>query len=372
MAEGLLTGLIDFALDAAKILATSTAVGALIGALFGGVGAIPGAEIGFEIGLLILNWYGIYMLVEAVLGIAGSLLSQLGKFITLAWNANGDKEQIEAAGKALAEALGVLISAVLMALAAYVLKKGSEALLKTKFAKTVGESRLAQWLKKRQKMTTTKEQLEKSNRLEWEENSKHYEEDGKKQQEGGKKLLAKTISERIDALKKAGVKGDLDTIKRNAELGQPGAIGEVEAMERWVAEGRSVESLPEVQQGPKNPDFKVDGEITEVKTRNEPLTVGDTYISEKIKYANSQIKKSSQVGPDGGRPQGQIEIQLNSQAAESIRENPNVQSYIESQVHQQFRPNQSRSLKRVAVYVDGKLYGEWVRTAGNDIVKTFP
>lgn len=193
MAEGLLTGLIDFALDAAKILATSTAVGALIGALFGGVGAIPGAEIGFEIGLFILNCYGIYMLVEAVLGVAGSLLSQLGKFISLAWNANGDKEQIEAAGKALAEALGVLVSAVLMALAAYVLKKGSEALLKTKFAKTVGESRLAQWLKKRQKMTTTKEQIEKANQPKaverstlHEENSKKQEEDHSKQQQEAK------------------------------------------------------------------------------------------------------------------------------------------------------------------------------------------
>jgi hypothetical protein len=183
MAEGLLTGLIDFALDAAKILATSTAVGALIGALFGGVGAIPGAEIGFEIGLFILNCYGIYMLVEAVLGVAGSLLSQLGKFISLAWNANGDKEQIEAAGKALAEALGVLVSAVLMALAAYVLKKGSEALLKTKFAKTVGESRLAQWLKERQTMTTTKEQLEKSNRLNG-ESSEHQKENGSKAERG--------------------------------------------------------------------------------------------------------------------------------------------------------------------------------------------
>lgn len=156
---GLLTGLIDFAKDAAIILATSTAVGALVGALFGGVGAVPGAEIGFEIGLLILKVYGLAAIIEAVLAIAGQLLSQLGLFVSLAWGANGDRKQIEVAGKALADALGTLVAAVLVAVAAYLLKKGGDALSKTKFARTVGEKPLAQWMKQRQGLTTTKELL---------------------------------------------------------------------------------------------------------------------------------------------------------------------------------------------------------------------
>jgi hypothetical protein len=152
---GLLQGLLEFAKDAVKILAISTAIGALIGALFGGVGAIPGAEIGFEIGLLILEYYGLAMLIEAVLSIAVDLIGQLGKFISLVWDASGDKKQLDLAARTLADVIGILVSAVLIAAAAYLLKKGGEALRKTKFAQTVGETRLAQWFKERQQFKTT-------------------------------------------------------------------------------------------------------------------------------------------------------------------------------------------------------------------------
>jgi hypothetical protein len=160
-AMGMLQGLIDFALDAAKILAVSTAAGALLGSFFGGVGAVPGAEIGFEIGMLILEYYGLYMLAEAVLGAAGKLLGQLGQFIAFAWDANGDKGKIEMAGQSLAEALGIFVTALLVVVAAYLLKRGADALGKTKFAQKVGETRLAKWLEDRQKMTTTKDPLAK-------------------------------------------------------------------------------------------------------------------------------------------------------------------------------------------------------------------
>lgn len=156
-ATGLLAGLIDFALDAAKILGVTTAVGALIGALFGGVGAVPGAEIGFEIGLLILKYYGLAMLIEAVLGMAGSLVSALGSFISQVWNANGDPKQLDAAGATLADALGIMVSAVLIVLAAYVMKKGGEAFSRTTFATKVGQSNLARWMADRQKMKTLSE-----------------------------------------------------------------------------------------------------------------------------------------------------------------------------------------------------------------------
>lgn len=152
---GLLKGLLDFAKDAVKILAVSTAIGALIGALFGGVGAIPGAEIGFEIGLLVLKFYGLAMLIEAILGITSELVGQLGKFIGIVWNANGDKKQLDLGARTLADAIGILVSAILVAAAAYLLKKGGGALGRTKFARTVGETRLAQWLGERQQLKTT-------------------------------------------------------------------------------------------------------------------------------------------------------------------------------------------------------------------------
>ena len=154
---GLLHGLVDFALDAVKILAVSTAAGALIGALFGGVGAAPGAEIGFEIGLLILEAYGLTMLIEAILDAAGDMVSQLGTFLHLVWHANGDRKQLDAAGQALADALGILVAAILTAAAAYVLHRGFEAIADTKFGKTVGKSDLKKWFDERQRQQTTRD-----------------------------------------------------------------------------------------------------------------------------------------------------------------------------------------------------------------------
>lgn len=159
-AMGLLTGLIDFAIDAARVLAASTAAGALIGALFGGVGAVPGAQIGFEIGLMLLEYYGLAMLIEAVLGVAGNLFGQLGSFISQVWSANGDAKKLDAAGRTLADALGVLVSALLAVLAAYLLKRGTKAFSRTRFARSLGERPLAQWLKQRQQLTTTRRALE--------------------------------------------------------------------------------------------------------------------------------------------------------------------------------------------------------------------
>ena len=159
-AMGLLTGLVDFAIDAAKILAVSTAIGALLGAVFGGgVGAVPGAEIGFEVGLLILEAWGLYMLAEAIIGMAGSFFSELGSFISQVWDANGDPKKIDAAAKTLAEAIGIFVSALLVVLAAYLMKEGVEKFAKTKFAGKVGESQIAKWLVDRQKLTTTREKL---------------------------------------------------------------------------------------------------------------------------------------------------------------------------------------------------------------------
>lgn len=159
-AMGLLTGLVDFAIDAAKILAVSTAVGALLGAVFGGgVGAAPGAEIGFEVGLLILEAWGLYMLAEAIIGMAGSFFSALGRFISQVWDANGDPKKIDNAAQTLADAIGIFVSALLVVLAAYLMKEGVEKFSKTKFAGKLGQSKIAKWLVDRQKMTTTREKL---------------------------------------------------------------------------------------------------------------------------------------------------------------------------------------------------------------------
>ena len=78
------------------------------------------------------------------------------------WDANGDPKKLDLAARTLADAIGILVSAALLAVAAYLLKKGGEALAKTKFAQTVGETRLAEWLKERQELQTTKAVLRTS------------------------------------------------------------------------------------------------------------------------------------------------------------------------------------------------------------------
>lgn len=154
MALGLLDGLVQFAKEAAVVLAASTAAGALLGSLFGGVGAIPGAEIGFELGLLVLEYYGLYMLIEAIMAVGKQLLSQLGQFVALAWQAKGDPKKVDQAGKALADALGLMAAAVLTVLAAYLLKEGAAAFSKTRFAAKLGQQPIAKWLAERSRGET--------------------------------------------------------------------------------------------------------------------------------------------------------------------------------------------------------------------------
>ncbi|WP_434419150.1 hypothetical protein [Nannocystis pusilla] len=175
----------------------------------------------------------------------------------------------------------------------------------------------------------------------------------------------RSAAERARKLKDAGVKGDLGKTEADAARGQAGAEGELQAMERWVRQGTKaddIESLPEIQNGPKNPDFRVKGVLTEVKTRVDPLGES-SFIKDKIKEANNQIKKSGldkdspMIGVDSKGPQGQVEIQLNGDSAATLS------SYkaIEKQVTQSFRPDQSRSLHRVVVHDADGLVGEWVR-----------
>jgi hypothetical protein len=146
LAEGLLEGLIQFAIEAVAILASTTALGALLGAAFGGVGAIPGAEIGFEFGLVFLEVWGLYLLIEAILEVAGGVLTRLGEFVTIAWQANGRRDQIELAGRTLADGVGLLVAGILLAIVAFAIKGGAEALGKTRFAGKLGTTRLARWL----------------------------------------------------------------------------------------------------------------------------------------------------------------------------------------------------------------------------------
>jgi Domain of unknown function (DUF4157) len=175
----------------------------------------------------------------------------------------------------------------------------------------------------------------------------------------------RTIAERVQRLKDSEfIEGDrarLDKLQAEAEAGDPGAIGELNALERWVAEGKRVEILEEVQNaGRKNPDYRVDGEITEVKTRNDALS--KRYIKDRIREANEQVRESGLEGNEAGS----LEIQLEGDAAEAPL------ATIEQQVRGQFTPDRALNLRRIAVYQNGALAGEWIRLPDGSIRRIFP
>jgi hypothetical protein len=187
----------------------------------------------------------------------------------------------------------------------------------------------------------------------------------------------KSIAERIQALKDAGVKGDFDELAKRAAKNEEGALGELEAIERWLRQGIKGEEIevlePSNVRSQTTPDCRVRGELTEIKTRD--LAVGDRWATDAVARANEQLRDSGldtnrpMVGVGGRGPQGQVELQLRGNAARTAT----VDS-IEAQVRGSFHsgPKGSPNVRRVAVYGDGRLIAEWVRTAANAIIRTFP
>jgi len=161
------------------------------------------------------------------------------------------------------------------------------------------------------------------------------------------------------------VDGDLTRLIKDATEGPPksrvGAQGELDAIERHAQQGRNVEKLPErniPNQG--DPDLLVDGELVEVKTREEQLD--DRWVKDMIGKANKQIKTSRY----GDNPQGSVELQLKDQPESDGQ----LMQRAEAQVKNQFRADRSRSLTAVRIFNDGNLLAEWIRV-GEKIVRVF-
>jgi len=185
----------------------------------------------------------------------------------------------------------------------------------------------------------------------------------------------KSIPERIQALKDAGVKGDLDELAQRSAKNQEGALGEVEAIERWLRNGIKGEDIEVLKESnvreQTTPDCRVRGELTEIKTRD--LALDRRWISDGVRRADVQMRNSGldadrpMIGSGGRGPQGQVELQLRGEAARTA-----TVDVVEAQVRARFNPQNGTNLRRVAVYGDGRLIGEWVRTAANAIMRTFP
>jgi hypothetical protein len=187
-----------------------------------------------------------------------------------------------------------------------------------------------------------------------------------------------SVAERIQALKDAGVKGDLDKLAKRILGGGTegdGALGELEVIERWLRNGIRGEEIevlePSNVRGQTTPDCRVKGVLTEIKSRE--LALDDRWVSDSIRRADEQMLKSGldahhpMIGVRGQGPQGQVEIQLRGEAARTASLDT-----VEAQVRARFNPEKGPNLRRVAVYGDGQLIGEWVRTAANAILRVFP
>ncbi|WLQ14474.1 hypothetical protein O5O45_00800 [Hahella aquimaris] len=157
----------------------------------------------------------------------------------------------------------------------------------------------------------------------------------------------------------------LEKMLQEAGNEDPGATGELEAIERWISSNKTVVVLKETQNQVinttpvKNPDYRVDNEITEIKTRDEALN--DRYIKDQISKANKQIKAS------GLNETGAVEIQLRGEAAKDV----DLED-IERQVKGNFNSNRASSLHRVSVYSNNNLIAEWTRQSDKTVTRKYP
>lgn len=141
---------------AVAFLSITTAIGAAVGALAGGVGAAPGAAAGFKVGLLLLEWLGIAMIVQDVIDIAtliGGVAGAFGGFLAIVWNADGNQQELRRAAEQFAEAIGMLVAAVLEALVMLAIDQGVvravRALGSTRFGRSLDPDNLDSWLNNR-------------------------------------------------------------------------------------------------------------------------------------------------------------------------------------------------------------------------------
>lgn len=119
-------------------------LGGIVGAFAGGVGAAPGAilgaELGAEVASLILLALGIKFLAEYCLQHLDQTNQHLQRGLKLAWEACGDHPSLDPAAREFGRAIAELVSLILEAAAAWVLKKGLDAGLRDLNKSKVGRA----------------------------------------------------------------------------------------------------------------------------------------------------------------------------------------------------------------------------------------
>jgi hypothetical protein len=181
------------------------------------------------------------------------------------------------------------------------------------------------------------------------------------------KLAVADVDAAVAAMKATGrLSVDITKVAHDAKLGRAGSLGELEAIQRWLDKGSRVEALPENQNAllpdgttKKNPDYRVDGVITEVKVREGALN--EKWIKEQINNANTQVKRS------GHDENGSVELLL------TTKDNGKVSlEDVDRQVKANFNNSRSSRLTRVSVFKDGVLFSEWHRVENGNVIRVYP
>jgi hypothetical protein len=169
------------------------------------------------------------------------------------------------------------------------------------------------------------------------------------------------------ARSKSVIDKKLEDLNREANKGQIGAQGEIVFLQRKIfLEDKSVEFIPPSQKARvTRPDFRVRAakvEVIEIKTAVKAPKLWESWLKQKIKAANKQIKYSQlRVGLPGA-----LELQLFDDAATSFQQTS--LNDFEQYIRRNFRVDQMTRLQRVAIYTNGQLALEFIRA----IVRSFP
>jgi hypothetical protein len=132
--DGLIPGLMQMLIVLGATTILGGTIGGIVGFFFGGVGAAPGAvvgaDIGFDIGMAALTWLGVGFLAVSIAEGFGELLKALRDGIQQAWAARyltgkAVEIQVRRASDNFASCIGILVSLILKAILAYLLKKAA-------------------------------------------------------------------------------------------------------------------------------------------------------------------------------------------------------------------------------------------------------
>ena len=126
---GLVRGILDGMLGMLAVVAATSviggAAGGAIGFFAGGVGAVPGAAIGaglgMDAGVAVLSWLGLAFLAVAIVRALAEVSGMVTRAVGQAWHAEGTawrRQEIDTAGQLLADAVGRLMLAIIMAVVA--------------------------------------------------------------------------------------------------------------------------------------------------------------------------------------------------------------------------------------------------------------